>query len=543
MAGPGFTRSARIPPNRRRRLAALAAAGLAIALAAPAAAQVEVHSLTAPDLFSFGGASDLPSDVWAGSSGALYKAVVPQVGTKPMSPAVAALARRLIAAAAPGPQGVGSDPDVAGVRALAMLSLGDAADVEAITDRTPGLPQHPGLSQAAAEAALLRGEEDKACAIGDALTVGREGLYWLKLRAYCQARSGQAAAAQLTLDLAQRLLRMPDFERLMDALLKAKDGGAPALDNGLDYALSRRVSANWAQGLDAAPPAVAVAIARDPKTPPAARIAAAARAARLGMAAADAYSAVSPVPPDLAAADVPGPAGEAGLVALSQTASDWSLKERAVIAVLRRAKDGPEFLAMSRLTAPSIAQLVGAHAVLREPVLFAMAAAAAGDAPSARAARSLVGQGTPSPPAIDLALLDALIAAVSDPIPDSASARLQALQTQVDAIGRARAVAAIALLGALGAPTGPDARFAIAASDLGPSRIPPGSLLALDLGAKAGRMGDVGLYVVLMASESGVSGLSVADRAALIRALDRTRLKADARAFAVEGLLALQARP
>ncbi len=181
--------------------------------------------------------------------------------------------------------------------------------------------------------------------------------------------------------------------------------------------------------------------------------------------------------------------------------------------------------------------------MLKQPMLFAMAAAAAGDGATARAARSVVGQGGAAPAPVDLAVLDALIAADSDP---PAAAAIQELLTQsprADALARVRGASAIALLGALGAPTGPDARFAVAAADLGPSRIPPGSLLALDLAARAGRSGEVALYVLLMAAESGPTSLSVADRGALVRALWRAGLKRDARAFALEGLIALQARP
>ena len=167
MDGPAFTRLGPMAPNAVR-LAAVALALAPVLAAAPAAAQVQVQTLAPPDLFSIGtGGSDLPSDLWAGSSGALARAVLPVLGTRPMSFAATSLARRVLAAAANGPEGVGDDAGLAAARAGALLALGDVAGVQTITDSTPSLPQKTELSRVAAEADLILGQDDKACAIGD----------------------------------------------------------------------------------------------------------------------------------------------------------------------------------------------------------------------------------------------------------------------------------------------------------------------------------------------------------------------------------------
>ena len=54
--------------------------------------------------------------------------------------------------------------------------------------------------------------------------------------------------------------------------------------------------------------------------------------------------------------------------------------------------------------------------------------------------------------------------------------------------------------------------------------------------------GDVALLALSIAEASGDAGPEAADRAALIRALDRAGLKADAQGFALEGLITLEAR-
>lgn len=518
--------------------------GLGLLSAGPGRAQVQVQTLAAPDLFSVGaGTSDLPPDLWQGSSAALLRTAIPQLAARPLSPAAAGLARHLLAAPGNAPEGAGDDPALAGARAEALLQLGDAAGAETIAAGTPALAQKPELSRVAAEAALIRGEEDRACSIGDGLINGREGAFWLRLRAFCQAKAGQTAPAQLTFELAEQQGHSADFDRLMTALLAGQTDTAPALDDALDYAISKRVSAAWTGGLSAAAAPVAVAVARDPAAPPAARLQAAARATRLGFATPEAYAAVSPVPADVVGADQPGAAGEGALVALAAGANDLNLKEAAVIALLKRAKDGPEFQALARLASPSIGQIMAAHPVLRDPALFAAAAAAAGDAASARAARALVGQGMAPPSPLELALLDALIAAAASQPDASAVAALDVIAAQADGSARARAAAAMALLAGLGAPLGPQARFDVATANLGAAGLASARMLALDQAAEAGRMGDAGLYVLISAADAGAPGPPPGDRALLVRALARVHLDADARAYAVEGLVALQGRP
>ncbi|MDP3175350.1 MAG: hypothetical protein Q8M88_13035, partial [Phenylobacterium sp.] len=57
---------------------------------------VEVAPLAAPDLFSTGGRdTGLPADLWRGASARTLGVVLPLIATKPLSPASAALARRL----------------------------------------------------------------------------------------------------------------------------------------------------------------------------------------------------------------------------------------------------------------------------------------------------------------------------------------------------------------------------------------------------------------------------------------------------------------
>jgi len=241
----------------------------ALALAGSARAQaVEVSALAAPDAFSTPGRdTGLPPELWQGASVRTARTVLPLLAARPLSPAAAQLARRVLATGAAGPKGSADDPALAAARAEALVALGDVAAAAKVLDRAPALDRSAELSRAAAEAALLAGDEARACATAAALTTGRDEIYWLRLRAYCQALAGQHDQALLTFDLAQSQARDLVFGRLMTAKLSGGPPGAASLRNGLDYALSRSLNLDLSAAKPA--PAVAAALAGGPPPPPA----------------------------------------------------------------------------------------------------------------------------------------------------------------------------------------------------------------------------------------------------------------------------------
>lgn len=234
---------------------------------APPQPQVQVVQLSAPDAFSTPGRdTGLPADLWSGTPIETARTVLPLLASKPLSPASAALARRVLATGAKGPDGSSGDEALAGARASALIALGDVGAATRILDRAPGLDRNAALSQAAAETALLAGDNARACSIAQGLGTGRGEAYWLRLRAFCQAEAGQGPQAQLTFDLAQAQARDAVYGRLMAAKLSGAAPGAASLRNGLDLALSKSLGLDLA----AAKPAPAVAAAAsgaDPATP------------------------------------------------------------------------------------------------------------------------------------------------------------------------------------------------------------------------------------------------------------------------------------
>ena len=387
---------------------------LAVLAAGPVRAQVQVSQLAAPDAFSTPGRdTGLPNELWRGTPVETARAVLPLLSARPLSPAAAALARKVLATGAPGPEGSVGDEALAGARANALIALGDVAAATRILDRAPGLERSAELSRAAAETALLAGDPVRACAIAGALSSGRGDIYWLRLRAFCQAEAGQADPAQLTFDLAQAQARDPIYGRLMAAKLLAAPPGAASLRNGLDLALSRGLNLDLA----AAKPAPAVAVA---------------------------LSGIDPAAPSY----------------------DVSVLD---------------------------AEIGGLAASLRA--------------------------GLPPEPG-----LSALIAAAAEADPKT----------------RGRLQSAALLLSALSNDLpGPD-RARVAAFAVPEGKSPAGRNLALAAAADARRMGEAALLALWISVDAGPSGLAVADRARIVRALAHAGLADDARLFAQEGLAGLK---
>jgi hypothetical protein len=468
------------------RLAAPLLAALLTTATSSALAQVQVQSLAPPDLFSTpAGKSDLGGDLWKDTSPDIFRDVLPKLAAKPLSPAFADLARKVLATGANAPSAVGNEPDMGAARALGLLALGDAAGAGLVLDRAPGVAGAASLSLAAAEAALIKGDDDKACGIGDALTVDRGAAYWLRLRAFCQARVGQDDAAHLTFSLAQQQTKDADYTRLMTAVLNGTPPGAANLRNGINYALSRKLGLALAPAMGAASPAIKRALAATP---------------------ADSL--------DLSAA---------------QTAN---------LAALRQAKTLTAFVDAAQAAKGAISSLAQANAPLEDPVLFARAALAADDLPTAQIIRSrMVQDQIPGATAADLALLDAMLSAASGKA-DSVTLS-QLIERGAQGGAKSPAQPAALLLAALGGAMGPEERGQFAGFDAGKSTASAARLTLLDDAAVAGRKGEAALLALSIAADSGAAGPTAVDRARIAHGLTRAGLTADARAVVVEGLLAL----
>jgi len=527
----------------------------------PVGAAVQVTALSAPDIFSPGARNTgLSADLWKGSAADMAREILPQIGKKPLSPAAAALARRVLSTGAQAPEGASSDYDLAAARAAALLALGDAAGVEAMLERTSGVAQTPSLAKISAESALILGHPEKACRVGQALGAERDAPYWLKLRAFCLMVGGEGAAAQLTLDLLPPSAEDADFAKMMAAVMAGTPMTGPAsLRSGLDMTLSRALKLDFTAAMAQAPAAMVVAISRDEGADPALRMAAAGRAVRMGANVSAVYDTATsqPLPAPTAAGQselsapppinvpalltIPGAATEARLLAIGRETMDLTQRDQVVVGLLKRSRSLEDFVALSRLSRPLIASLVEAQVPSADPVLLATAAVLSGDPVSARRLR----QALPTDLVNEQVLtLDALLAAATLPsAPGQAAVVAGLVEAGLSPVAdpvRQRRQGAAALTAALSEPLPATIRTRLAQFSLPKHEAATSRLMALDMAADAGLKGETVLTVLAIAQSAGANGPNIADRLSIVRGLQRAGMADEASAFAIEGMVLMQ---
>lgn len=457
------------------------------------------QTLAQLDLFSAGRETGLGPDLWKGSSADVARMVIPSLRDASLSPAGAALGRDLLATASIAPDGAGNDAPLAAARASAVLALGDAEGASDILAHTPGVTGNAALSEVAAEAALIAGRNDKACAVGDALAADRDGVYWLRLRAFCQALAGKTDLAQLTFTLANQQAHDPYYARLMGAFLAGgADAGPASLRDGLQFALSVQLKLDLGPALPTASRAIAQQLTGASAAPP------------------PSLAGATPAPP-------PPPPTEADVLAGARAATNFT-----------------DYAAAAKTAKAGIGQLVELKTPLSAPVAVATAAIVASDLSDADTIRA--GLTVEGPGALDVAILDASLAAAHGRSDPDLIDRLIRLSETNDSHDRARAEAAAAMIAALGTLPTPANRARMANFIVPAATGPAARALAMDAAADAGLKGETALLALWVAAADGETGPSLEDRIRIERALMRMGLAANAQAFAVEGLAQLQAR-
>ncbi len=236
--------------SRARTLAGGLAACALLAASAGAQDEIEVQSLDALDPMEVG----LPdawmgSTLWDGTDLGMALSVLARLPAAEngeyRSGAAAELARAVLSTGGYPPAGGRGNDTLAQMRTDRLLAAAGAADTYDLLERTPNLNQNPGLSYQHAELAFALGEIDRGCNTATALLNEREQARWVRIRAFCLATEGQAAAAELTAELASSVEADPDFDRMLFAITldSAPEGGLPSADSGLDYAMAMRLAA------------------------------------------------------------------------------------------------------------------------------------------------------------------------------------------------------------------------------------------------------------------------------------------------------------
>ncbi len=168
--------------------------------------------------------------LWAGSRRALVERLVPRIPAVTPSRVVQSLRRRLLLTAAQVPAGDPIAPSFLGLRAERLAAAGDYPSALALANLAPPQMEDPALDVVRAEGALLNGNHQAACEVVDrALAAGRRSPYWVRRLSFCRVLEGDVERARLT---AAILRELPgDADPLFDQLLAILADGA---DRSLD---------------------------------------------------------------------------------------------------------------------------------------------------------------------------------------------------------------------------------------------------------------------------------------------------------------------
>ncbi|MBI1239978.1 MAG: hypothetical protein GC199_11630 [Alphaproteobacteria bacterium] len=171
---------------------------------AAGAPSVEVGTLDSVDNSAVGLLSPdeggLGSDLWQGSSRATIAALLATMPVATRSPAVNALGRRVLLSGGSAPRGARQEG--ASLIELRIDRLAAAGENAAIGDLVARLVEpSEAVRRKAVDALLLEGRDDLACGDASALRLASNDPYWLMVRAYCYAVEGNAPGVSLTLEL------------------------------------------------------------------------------------------------------------------------------------------------------------------------------------------------------------------------------------------------------------------------------------------------------------------------------------------------------
>ncbi len=511
--------------------------------------QIEVNALGTIDGAAAGlldpGNGGFDSNMWAGSTRGAIEALLSRVPLATSDSAVRALARRLVLTKADTPPGSGKRSLLA-IRIGKLLEAGMIDDAGALAAAAQ-VKDDPDLARVQADAILIAGRAGDACSDKTALRQTQGDLFWLELRAYCAAASGDGATADLTRSVidAQGLTDGAYNILAGDVLTGAqKPPGPIAKPNALHLFLLRKAGLPIGDKLAATfGTSAELLLLRDPRNPPEARLAIAEHLVRTGAvgvvelkAIADAQAITADRTANAAAAapKLPFLAGQVLLRRAAQLESRLATKAALVHQALTLGDKAGLFEIASNLQADvaasidAVAAPAGRAPLIGWSLLLAGKSAAAahwlGDNDAAKAVLDLVAGRDDGPQAA----LGAIAAHVgTDPMhPDSAHAIEALLLGVSDALGRPM-------------PSGAKAAAATAAAGHWPGRRPDDAAMQAMVQAAAApdRKGEAVLRILDIVGAKGPGDLAPDITIEMVRALREMGLKDAARALAIHALL------
>ncbi len=521
----------------------------------------------------------LSTGMWSGTGRQLVERTLGQVPGPAYSAFMSDLSRRLLLTAARAPQGSNSGVSLLALRLRQLNAAGRSGDIVQLMARVGGARPSPLAATEFAKAALGAGESALACNMLATLPVGGDpshdmlAAFATKLSIYCQILGGQVGAATLTADLARE--QGLDDPYFLSLAAKASEGlvldaPAPVALDALNFRMLQLAKGDLpGEIVPNLAPGLLASVADDGAFDPEIRVAAAERAAALGLISGDemaaAYLSVPYTREDVdgvrigrepaspfrrralfhqAVLDERVPAGRADLLAALFLREVGGPAYRATLVAHKGAlATVPPSIVLSAFAPLAVRAFVELGDRVRAGMWLSTLNDQGARARQHRELRALVRLIDPSffvaPPVLQYSSsADASPSQGSPPIPAIVQDALDDLAIG----GRARDFAAleIVLLEGLGVQM-PQAVWdaLLAVGDLPGGAVPPIAVMRqLKRASEGGRVGETVLLALAALNQAGPAGTHPQSLGAIVAALKRVGLDRDARRLSVEALMA-----
>jgi len=358
-----------------------------------AAQSIEVGQLGAAQAYDAGvidfNSGGLDPALWQGTSAKMATHLLQSAPLGSTDPVIKDMIRAVVLTAGVPPEG--TDAGYAKARLRSVMALNDPAALQNLAARSPDIVADPAVR---ADLALAVGEVGNACGMADSITEGRGTPVWARLRAFCHIKRGEIPAAELTANL----LKNSDYKDKTYFELLARLTGASKKTDVLDVSGDPLYAAMAGEIAASSPapfastssmtPMQAMAVAKDAKASPDARLAAIFKADKLlddnaigsilngmiydGVDVND-LSSASEFSFETANAN-PAGKGFAQLFALAKQGGDPVVTSKAAAAVLNRADKKGAFARFAKLLESEIAVMPAEAKAAADLKTFAKAA-------------------------------------------------------------------------------------------------------------------------------------------------------------------------
>jgi hypothetical protein len=523
---------------------------------APKAPEIEV-SAPLPVVIDSVGLIDesrggLPGTLWNGSDRALIDRLIGEIPAETSSPAMRALARRLLTSAGTAPASAGEPPktNFVAVRARQLMTMGEVPSAAALVQLIPMRNEDATLARVSLDTLWLSYDYANACSLVRSQVQRFTDVSWQRALVFCQALNGEHARAQLGLDLLREQGGEDDaaFRRLIAALNDDPRAKVDSLANPDPIHLAMLRAARQpipANAGNASSLAVLRTIATSPNAPTELRLAAAEKAERAGVLGtetlAQLYDAMTFSADDLAKAQTIAesdktPRGRAVLYRAAKAQSDAASRAAALQRMLATARKAGWYPTAVRLALPLFKDIppnVEAEGFALEAARACLYAGRRDEAVVWVDSTGGTG-GLVSP--VSTAIAPLLWLAGARPAPDAQRlAAWRALQERNDAASAPDRLATLAALATgFGGPA--DAVLgSLPASGRTTAALPPAAYwLRLDTAAAQGRIGETALLALAILGPEGTMNTSPYVMPSVLRALRGVGLETTAQALAVE---------